>query len=687
MRFRVYQDGRFASGAVAAGRTLTVYEDGAMVTQATLYAAATGATTVTNPYTVPATGIIDFWVEDSEPWGLAQGDSTARPLRILRGAYGADVVSVTDYGAKGDGTTDDSTAIQAAITAGAGGRVLVPEGTYLVSTTLSLSGSDYDGTTIVGSGRGRSVLKLASAADTHLLELTTCDDCALRDLTLDGNRSAQSTPHTYAIDVPLRIFGTERLSVESVEITNSAGVGVWLSWKSTTEAQPLNTAFLNCYIHDTGHANILAWHADGLRIHDCVFEDWARTTTDFAVYGTSNYLDDDVKTTLDVETISASLYARGLTCTTHSEYVELYSQTDMSGYTRCVVHRGQAGTTAVAHNTSCVWQYAGSAAALTFGGVADDPLSDSLRFDIQHNLFRNANADRFAIEASNYVQDSVISNNVFDGNQYNAEGISGAFWNVVFAGNTHSNGMGSHRSGYELVGSHLVVSGNNIRNGGILTSTVDQVAIVGNYVRSAKVNARAIGIGNSGTSDQVLVADNVLDIADGTSSVDAVYIGPGVVTDVRVSGNLIKGGNVADRQGVRINPATGSSGIEIIGNRIYDHARGIRFTSDDYSDEVTVAFNDLRDCTVGLSNATGPTGGTYRIYGNTLAANQLGVTLNAAGNTVQYAAAAPVAGTYLQGDIVFNTAPAAEGYVGWVCVTAGTPGTWRGFGLIEADPA
>ena len=49
----------------------------------------------------------------------------------------------------------------------------------------------------------------------------------------------------------------------------------------------------------------------------------------------------------------------------------------------------------------------------------------------------------------------------------------------------------------------------------------------------------------------------------------------------------------------------------------------------------------------------------------------------------QAATAAPTTGTYMQGDYVTNSAPSELGaatakYVimGWVCVTAGTPGTW-----------
>ena len=47
------------------------------------------------------------------------------------------------------------------------------------------------------------------------------------------------------------------------------------------------------------------------------------------------------------------------------------------------------------------------------------------------------------------------------------------------------------------------------------------------------------------------------------------------------------------------------------------------------------------------------------------------------------ATAAPVAGPWLQGDIVWNTNPAPAGWVGWICTSAGSPGTWKGFGLID----
>ena len=46
--------------------------------------------------------------------------------------------------------------------------------------------------------------------------------------------------------------------------------------------------------------------------------------------------------------------------------------------------------------------------------------------------------------------------------------------------------------------------------------------------------------------------------------------------------------------------------------------------------------------------------------------------------------AAPATGTWARGAVVWNTEPSATGWTGWICVTAGTPGTWKGFGAIEA---
>jgi hypothetical protein len=65
--------------------------------------------------------------------------------------------------------------------------------------------------------------------------------------------------------------------------------------------------------------------------------------------------------------------------------------------------------------------------------------------------------------------------------------------------------------------------------------------------------------------------------------------------------------------------------------------------------------------------------------------NQL--NLLAEGSSAAYhgaAAAAPTTGTWSRGDWVKNSAPSAGGSFGFICVTGGTPGTWKTFGAIAA---
>ncbi len=46
------------------------------------------------------------------------------------------------------------------------------------------------------------------------------------------------------------------------------------------------------------------------------------------------------------------------------------------------------------------------------------------------------------------------------------------------------------------------------------------------------------------------------------------------------------------------------------------------------------------------------------------------------------ATAAPSTGDWVKGDWVKNSNPTSGGYFGFVCITTGTPGTWKGFGTI-----
>ena len=70
-------------------------------------------------------------------------------------------VSVLDFGAVGDGVTDDTTAIQAAISAAAGKTLLFPKGTYKTTGTLTL----VNHSTYIGDSSGSTVISYSGTSD------------------------------------------------------------------------------------------------------------------------------------------------------------------------------------------------------------------------------------------------------------------------------------------------------------------------------------------------------------------------------------------------------------------------------------------------------------------------------------------------------------------------------------------
>src|SRR5205814_1516153 len=87
--------------------------------------------------------------------------------------------NVRAFGAKGDGAADDSTAIQAAISAAGAaltGCVFFPPGTYLIRKTLRIGRR----CSLVGAGKNDAIIKLGSAGMTGIQvqadEPITCRD-------------------------------------------------------------------------------------------------------------------------------------------------------------------------------------------------------------------------------------------------------------------------------------------------------------------------------------------------------------------------------------------------------------------------------------------------------------------------------------------------------------------------------
>lgn len=132
-------------------------------------------------------------------------------------------INVKQRGAVGDGSTDDTAALQAAIDAvGAGGVLYVPSGTYKTTTALNLR----DKIAIRGDGDGVSVINQTSTS-AGVFAGTDVDRVELADLKLQGPGSGTGTglrlelgsnPHVEYLDlcrVTVAGFGVDGIDVEN----------------------------------------------------------------------------------------------------------------------------------------------------------------------------------------------------------------------------------------------------------------------------------------------------------------------------------------------------------------------------------------------------------------------------------------------------------------------------------------
>ncbi|MGA8576066.1 MAG: glycosyl hydrolase family 28-related protein [Candidatus Cybelea sp.] len=153
---------------------------------------------------------------------------------------------IKDHGAKGDGKTDDTSAIQSALNdstlAGnlpytqTGGIVYFPRGTYLISQNLL---RQYSNTQCVGEGKNATTIKIdvagwkgnASPTEPTLsfmfdLASYSVKDCLISDLTIDG--SAGQIQATMNAGSWSGILCSQRSIIERVSIYDVWGFGLWV---------------------------------------------------------------------------------------------------------------------------------------------------------------------------------------------------------------------------------------------------------------------------------------------------------------------------------------------------------------------------------------------------------------------------------------------------------------------------
>ena len=210
-----------------------------------IYSDADGSTVISNSrVTASSSGEYTYYyLGDGRYWELIRNGSGTVVDAVkghggIRGRY-----NVQDYGASGDGSTNDTLRVRAALLTvpSVGGDIYFPAGTYIVKPTAANLGTLGIGGTyrrIYGDGKGRSVIKVGDSAlsynnllagdHTSLNPSTDLTGLEVFDLTLDhniANNAIASDPITGSNrQRSIAVFAGTDVTVRNVEIINASCV-------------------------------------------------------------------------------------------------------------------------------------------------------------------------------------------------------------------------------------------------------------------------------------------------------------------------------------------------------------------------------------------------------------------------------------------------------------------------------
>jgi len=180
------------------------------------------------------------------------------------------VVNVKDKGAKGDGITDDTAAIQAAVNqvAGTGGTVLVPDGTYLIDAITSIQiksdmtlqmSKDTLLKALPNSKDGYNIIKIIGASNINVI-----------DGTLIGDRDEHSGV-SGQWGMGINLHSATNIAINGVTARNCWGDGFYIAGASK------NIKFCSVIADNNRRQGMSIISVDGMVVKNSIFKNTGGT--------------------------------------------------------------------------------------------------------------------------------------------------------------------------------------------------------------------------------------------------------------------------------------------------------------------------------------------------------------------------------------------------------------------------
>jgi polygalacturonase len=168
-----------------------------------------------------------------------------------------DVVSVKDFGAVGDGVTDDRAAIQSAVTAAS--YIYFPPGTYRLREAIFIEESNVK---LFGAGTGVTTIRMDDSptnSNYSAIDIRTSransgsggsiSNVTISDLTINGNKAGRITTSGNCIIALCNTSHTiDNLSITNVRTQNSPGAGILLEGlaNGTNDSYKIENTLIDC---------------------------------------------------------------------------------------------------------------------------------------------------------------------------------------------------------------------------------------------------------------------------------------------------------------------------------------------------------------------------------------------------------------------------------------------------------
>ena len=498
-------------------------------------------------------------------------------------------VSVKDFGAVGDGTTDDTTAIQAAINSG--NSLYFPKGTYAVNSAL------YPISDTTWYGFKAATLKWTTSA--CLIDVQSKNNWVIDGLVVDGNFTAYSV---VGAQTPwgIRLESSTNILITNCVFKNLYRIGICVGHQSATQCS--NVTIQNNVIHNCGSlTDPSPGFGNGIAII---------SASQVAIL--NNYIYDingsggNATAGIDLEPDPAwncsdiEIAFNKITNVLNASGIQLYpGGTPFTGdWNNISIHDNVIKSTGTAQGIAC-----------TEFGITY--IRDNFLEQTQGILVKRYQASEVAIEGNDIRQVTTGGYGIRI-----QDGIAAA----TIRGNSIRNvaGVGIQCDMYDLV------TGMN-QKGCVITD---------NDLQNINSHGIAITAGNFVVSNNVLVGCSVTN----TSGYFITSISGTPYTSI----NGFIGGNTMVQVGVyTINAFIRAEG-DVFDNVVFGSNTFVGAA-------LTYLTTSLGGRCPGVYMDVTPTGGTWKV-----------------------------------GDVVNKLTPTAGGTIGWVCTTAGTPGTFKTFGAISA---